>query len=128
MNFVEAVREHKDPPFRWKSVTAAVPYVLFGNIACELKRTIKWDPTNQVFLEDTDGAATKLMHYEYRSRIHTPLIKKRLREGPLLFYGNCCGLQVSSYKLMDLTKSIFTMDNRLPATRPSTSSGTVFRW
>lgn len=38
-----------------------------GNIACELKRTIKWDPATETFVDDSDRAATKLMHYEYRS-------------------------------------------------------------
>jgi len=37
-----------------------------GNIACQLKRTIKWNPATETFVDDTDGAATKLMHYEYR--------------------------------------------------------------
>jgi hypothetical protein len=37
-----------------------------GNIAVELKRTVKWDPSTEEFVDDADGAATKLMHYEYR--------------------------------------------------------------
>ena len=37
------------------------------NIPCDLKRTIKWDPKTEKFIGDTDGAATKKMHYEYRA-------------------------------------------------------------
>lgn len=38
-----------------------------GNVACNLKRTIYWNPETQTFINETDGAATKLMRYKYRN-------------------------------------------------------------
>jgi predicted dehydrogenase len=67
VDFVAAVREHKDPVVPVEIGHSSCTVCTIGNIACHLQRTVKWDPANQVFLEDTDGAATKLMHYEYRS-------------------------------------------------------------
>jgi hypothetical protein len=32
-----------------------------------LKRTVKWDPQTEKFVDDADGSATKLLHYEYRA-------------------------------------------------------------
>jgi hypothetical protein len=32
----------------------------------ELKKTIKWDPATETFVDDADGAAAKLLHYTYR--------------------------------------------------------------
>jgi hypothetical protein len=28
---------------------------------------VKWDPVKEEFIDDADGAATKLLHYEYRA-------------------------------------------------------------
>ena len=66
VNFVEAVRAHKDPCVPVEVGHSSCTVCTLGNIACQLKRTIKWDPAKQEFIEDTDGAATKMMHYEYR--------------------------------------------------------------
>ena len=67
VNFVEAVRERKDPVVPVEIGHSSCTVCNLGNIACELKRTVKWDPIKEVFIDDTDGAATKLMHYEYRA-------------------------------------------------------------
>jgi len=67
VNFVEAVRTHKDPVVPVEIGHSSCTVCTLGNIACQLKRTVKWDPANQVFVEDTDGAATKMLHYEYRT-------------------------------------------------------------
>lgn len=67
VNFIEAVRERKDPIVPVEIGHSSCTVCNLGNIACELKRTVKWDPINEVFVDDADGAATKLMHYEYRS-------------------------------------------------------------
>lgn len=67
VNFVEAVRGHKDPAVPVEVGHSSCTVCTLGNIACQLKRTVKWDPINQVFLEDADGAATKMLHYEYRA-------------------------------------------------------------
>ena len=65
-NFIEAVRAHKDPIVPVEIGHSSCTVCTLGNIACQLHRTIKWDPIKQVFLDDKDGAATKMMHYEYR--------------------------------------------------------------
>jgi predicted dehydrogenase len=67
VNFIEAVRSRKDPVVPVEIGHSSCTVCTLGNIACELKRTIKWDPATETFVDDTDGAATKLMHYEYRS-------------------------------------------------------------
>lgn len=66
-NFIEAVKLRKDPVVPVEIGHSSCCVCTLGNIACELKRTIKWDPATETFIDDTDGAATKLMHYEYRS-------------------------------------------------------------
>jgi predicted dehydrogenase len=65
-NFIEAVRSRKDPVVPVEVGHSSCVVCTLGNIACELKRTVKWDPATETFVDDTDGAATKLMHYEYR--------------------------------------------------------------
>jgi predicted dehydrogenase len=67
VNFIEAVRAHKDPVVPVEIGHSSCTVCTLGNIACRLKRTVKWDPIKQVFIDDKDGAATKLMHYEYRA-------------------------------------------------------------
>jgi len=67
INFIEAVRDRKDPVVSVEIGHSSCTVCTLGNIACELKRTVKWDPVNEVFVDDLDGAATKLMHYEYRA-------------------------------------------------------------
>ncbi len=66
VNFIEAVRTHKDPVVPVEIGHSSCTVCTLGNIACQLHRTIKWDPIKQVFIDDKDGAATKMMHYEYR--------------------------------------------------------------
>ncbi|MFN8240784.1 MAG: Gfo/Idh/MocA family oxidoreductase [Bacteroidales bacterium] len=66
MNFIDSVRTRKDPAAPVEVGHSSCTVCNLGNIACELKRTIKWDPEKEVFIDDTDGAATKLMHYTYR--------------------------------------------------------------
>ncbi len=66
-NFIDAVRLRKDPTVPVEIGHSSCTVCTLGNIACELKRTIKWNPETEMFVDDVDGAATKLMHYEYRS-------------------------------------------------------------
>ena len=66
VNFIESVRAHKDPAVPVEIGHSSCCVCTLGNIACDLKRTIKWDPKTEKFIGDTDGAATKKMHYEYR--------------------------------------------------------------
>jgi predicted dehydrogenase len=67
VNFIEAVRAHKDPAVPVEVGHSSCTVCNLGNIACDLKRTIYWDPKTQTFVNDTDGAATKKLHYEFRS-------------------------------------------------------------
>jgi len=67
VNFIESIRSRKDPVAPVEIGHSSATVCNLGNIACELKRTIYWDPSTQTFINDTDGAATKLLHYEYRS-------------------------------------------------------------
>jgi len=67
VNFIESVKSRKDPVVPVEIGHSSCTVCTLGNIACDLKRTVKWDPATETFIDDTDGAATKLMHYEYRS-------------------------------------------------------------
>jgi predicted dehydrogenase len=66
INFIEAVRERKDPVVPVEIGHSSATVCNLGNIACDLKRTIKWDPVNEVFVDDEDGAATAKLEYQYR--------------------------------------------------------------
>lgn len=67
VNFIEAVKQRIDPVVTVEIGHSSCTVCTLGNIACELKRTVRWDPATETFVDDTDGAATKLMHYEYRA-------------------------------------------------------------
>lgn len=67
INFIESVQSRKDPVVPVEIGHSSCTVCTLGNIACELKRTIKWNPETETFVDDEDGAATKLLHYEYRS-------------------------------------------------------------
>lgn len=69
LNFIESVRKRKDPVVSVEIGHSSCCVCNLGNIACQLKRTIKWDPKNEKFIDDTDGAATKMMHYQYRAGV-----------------------------------------------------------
>jgi predicted dehydrogenase len=66
LNFIESVRSRKDPVVPVEIGHSSCTVCNLGNIACALKRTVKWDPATETFLDDTDGAATKMLMYEYR--------------------------------------------------------------
>jgi predicted dehydrogenase len=66
LNFIESVRLRKDPVVPVEIGHSSCTVCNLGNIACALKRTIKWNPATETFIDDKDGAATKLLHYEYR--------------------------------------------------------------
>jgi predicted dehydrogenase len=67
VNFIESVRTRKDPVVPVEIGHSSCTVCNLGNIACALKRTIKWDPMTEAFIDDADGAASKLLHYEYRA-------------------------------------------------------------
>lgn len=66
INFIESVRMHKDPVVPVEIGHSSATVCNLGNIACDLKRTIKWDPINEKFIDDKDGAASAKLHYKYR--------------------------------------------------------------
>jgi predicted dehydrogenase len=66
LNFIESVRSRIDPTVPVEIGHSSCTVCTIGNIACALKRTVRWNPSTETFLDDTDGKATKLMHYEYR--------------------------------------------------------------
>lgn len=65
-NFIDAVRTRKDPVVPVEIGHSSCTVCNLGNIACALKRTVKWDPATETFIDDQDGAATQLLHYTYR--------------------------------------------------------------
>jgi predicted dehydrogenase len=65
-NFIDAVRTRKDPAIPVEIGHSSCTVCNLGNIAVDLNRTIKWDPINEKFIDDKDGAATKMMQYTYR--------------------------------------------------------------
>lgn len=66
LDFIEAVRNRRDPVVPVEIGHSSCVMCTVGNIAVDLKKTVKWDPATEVFVDDTDGSATKLMHYSYR--------------------------------------------------------------
>jgi predicted dehydrogenase len=67
VNFIESVKGRKDPVVPVEIGHSSCCVCTLGNIACDLKRTIKWNPETETFIDDTDGAATKKLHYQYRA-------------------------------------------------------------
>lgn len=65
-NFIDAVRSRQDPVVPVEIGHSSCTVCTLGNIACKLKRTVKWNPDTETFIDDTDGEATKLLHYQYR--------------------------------------------------------------
>ena len=66
LDFIEAVRERRDPVVPVEVGHSSCTVCTLGNIACELKRTLKWNPETETFVDDFDGEATKMLHFEYR--------------------------------------------------------------
>jgi len=64
VNFIESVRSRKDPVATVEIGHRTCTVCTIGNIACDLKRTVKWNPETETFIDDPD--ATKKMHYTYR--------------------------------------------------------------
>jgi predicted dehydrogenase len=67
LNFIESVRNRTDPVVPVETGHSSCTVCTLGNIAVELGRSVRWDPSTETFVDDTDGAATKLLHYDYRS-------------------------------------------------------------
>jgi len=67
LNFIESVRKHVDPLVPVEIGHSSCTVCTLGNIACDLKRTIKWDPKTETFVDDADGVAKNHLHYQYRA-------------------------------------------------------------
>lgn len=67
IDFIEAVRQRREPAVPVETGHSSCTVCNLGNIACDLKRTLKWDPIKEEFIDDADGAPTKSLHYEYRA-------------------------------------------------------------
>ncbi len=65
-NFVDSVFSRLEPNVPVEVGHSSCTVCTIGNIACDLGRTIKWDPINQKFVDDKDGKATAQLHYDYR--------------------------------------------------------------
>jgi predicted dehydrogenase len=65
-DFIDAIKERRDPIVPVEIGHSSCTVCTLGNIACQLQRTIKWDPKTETFVDDKDGAATKMLHYTYR--------------------------------------------------------------
>ncbi|WP_321287386.1 Gfo/Idh/MocA family oxidoreductase [uncultured Sunxiuqinia sp.] len=66
INFIEAVKNRIDPIVPVEIGHSSCTVCTLGNIACDLKRTIHWDPKTETFVDDEDGEATAKLHYHYR--------------------------------------------------------------
>jgi predicted dehydrogenase len=66
INFIESVKSREDPVVPVEIGHSSCTVCTLGNIACQLKRTVKWNPETETFVNDIDGAATKMLHYQYR--------------------------------------------------------------
>lgn len=66
INFIEAVQNRIDPVVPVEIGHSSCTVCTLGNIACDLGRTIKWDPVSESFIDDEDGEATAKLHYRYR--------------------------------------------------------------
>lgn len=67
VNFIECVKSRQDPVAPVEIGHSSCTVCNLGNIACDLKRTIKWNPETETFIDDNDGEATRRLHYEYRN-------------------------------------------------------------
>ena len=65
-NFVDSVFSRLEPNVPVEVGHSSCTVCTIGNIACDLGRTVKWDPINQKFVDDKDGKATAKLHYDYR--------------------------------------------------------------
>ncbi len=76
-NFIDAIREHKDPiaPVEYGCSTNTL-CCLF-NIARELGRPVRWNPATLNFEGDKEAAAHRLYYYDYRRPYTLPYLEKR---------------------------------------------------
>ena len=72
LNFIEALRQRKDPTVPVEIGHRTCTVCTLGNISYDLGRPIKWNPINEEFVEDPQ--ADLYMHRDYRKGYELPLI------------------------------------------------------
>jgi predicted dehydrogenase len=72
INFIEAIRNHRDPQVPVEIGHRSCTVCNLGNIAYELGRPVKWDPAAEKFVDDTD--AEKFYHRQYREGYALPAL------------------------------------------------------
>ena len=72
INFIEAVRNRKDPVVPVEIGHRSCTVCTLGNISYDLKRPIKWDPKTEEFVDDLQ--ANLYMHREYRKGYKLPAL------------------------------------------------------
>ena len=76
-NFIDAIREHKDPiaPVEYGCSTNTLCCIF--NIARELKRPVHWNPATLSFGDDKEAFAHRLYYYDYRRPYKLPYLERR---------------------------------------------------
>ena len=72
VNFINAIRNHKDPQVPVETGHRSCTVCNLGNIAYDLRRPVKWDPAKEEFVDDLQ--ADLYMHREYRCGYKLPVI------------------------------------------------------
>lgn len=72
VNFVDAVRNHKDPQVPVEIGHRSATVCNLGNIAYDLRRPVKWNPAKEEFVDDRQ--ADLYMHRAYRKGYKLPVI------------------------------------------------------
>ena len=80
-NFIDAVRAHKDPIAPVEYGTSTNTLCCLFNIARELGRPVKWNPSLLSFEGDREAAAHRLYWYEYRRPYQLKYVDKRFNIG-----------------------------------------------
>ena len=80
-NFIDAVRAHKDPIAPVEYGTSTNTLCCLFNIARELGRPVKWNPSLLSFEGDREAAAHRLYWYEYRRPYKLKYVDKRFNIG-----------------------------------------------
>lgn len=66
-NFINSVITREDPIVPVEIGHRSCTVCTLGNIACEMKKTIRWDPSTETFLDKIEGDTRRLIEYPYRS-------------------------------------------------------------
>lgn len=72
INFIEAVRNHNHPQVPVEIGHRSCTVCTLGNIAYDLRRPVKWNPSKEEFVDDRQ--ADIYMHREYRKGYKLPVV------------------------------------------------------